>query len=125
MQTIAPTPTCGACNPPSITLVPGCSTSLGWTWDGSRCVEQLGCSCTGACDRLEATESACVSRYQLPCAGYFPCGATSCARNTQYCGSGTCRTFGSTCIPGACGCLMVSPGQTCSDDGAGAIVVTP
>jgi len=125
MQTIAPTPICAACDAPAITLVPGCSTSLGWTWDGSRCVEQIGCSCMGACDRLEASQSACMSRYQTPCGGFFPCAAASCARNTQYCRSGSCVAFSSLCVPGTCDCLMLSASDTCTDDGAGGIVVTP
>jgi hypothetical protein len=126
-QTLTASPTCGVCNAPAITITPGCSTVLGWAWDGARCVAQTGCDCTGACDRLEATELDCMHRYAGACAALFPCGATSCARGNELCvlaaSGGTCMTSSSMCD---CACVATL-GLTitgCTDDGHGGVTAT-
>jgi len=126
-----PAPTCGACNFPAITVSPGCTTSLGWAWDGASCVEQVGCSCSGQCDRLEPTLGECLSHYDVACRDYYPCGGWSCARHSEYCSHSPSSTY---CIgaPGPCtstfncSCILANtiPGATCSEDGTGAIDVT-
>jgi hypothetical protein len=125
-QSLLTTPTCGACNPPAVTFTAGCTTTIGWSWDGQQCVAQTGCACAGACDRLEPTESACLRRYAAACAPVFPCGTASCRLHTELCLLGPSAGI---CIPmpaGCSDCACILGGDLgavdCSDDGAGRVV---
>lgn len=131
-QTVAPgPPTCGACNPPVVTITSGCSTSLGWEWDGV-CFERSGCACSGQCDRLEPTQAACTARYASACSALFPCGTTSCTRSAAWCHhvgpmEHTCEAPPMACPAPTCECLVAAGLTTmanCADDGAGAVSVS-
>jgi hypothetical protein len=129
MQTVEPWPTCGVCNPPVMTIAPGCSTSLGWAWDGTQCIEHVGCSCSGQCDRFEPTQIACEQHYRAVCQSYFACGASSCARNAQYCFESVmgAQCMPVPCSPPTCACVLAAqPLATgCMDDGAGGLTAAP
>jgi len=130
-QTLEPTPGCGVCNAPATTIAPGCSTSLGWMWDGTRCVEQIGCSCAGPCDRFEPTQLACEQHYQSICRDYFTCGNTSCHRSAEYClhdtMGGRCIPVPTSCSLPSCACVLSSQtvATRCMDDGAGGLTLAP
>jgi hypothetical protein len=124
-------PSCGVCNAPNVTVTP-CASSLGWAWNGTTCVEQMGCSCTGECGRLEPTEMDCIARYQAACTPMFPCGSRSCRRSVEVCNVGTMGSYcaappGASCPTPTCTCLIgagLATSATCSDDGDGRVVVT-
>lgn len=62
-----------------------CDLVLGWSFDGTACVIQTGCDCSGSdCDALFESERACVGVH-AECLGVDPCGAQD-AR-----GEGACR----------------------------------
>lgn len=129
---IADAPACGVCNAPAVTITPGCTTSIGWSWDGSHCIERVGCACDGDCARLEPSEMTCIARYQSACQGMFPCGPRSCRRGVEVCNSTTTGAYcaapsATACATPTCTCLVAAGATTldaCTDDGAGAVVVT-
>jgi len=123
-------PTCGVCNPPSVTLTSGCTSSLGWAWNGAACVGQIGCACSGACDALAPSQSECTTRYGSVCAPWFPCGQTSCRRDREYClvdgTTGACVAAPTGCSTLDCACVASAglPTTSCTDDGHGGIRAT-
>jgi hypothetical protein len=123
-------PTCGACTAPELTITSGCSTPLGWSWDGLQCIERTGCACAGACDELEPTEAACRARFESACASVFPCGQTSCRRGTEFCllgtNAGLCQTIPAACPRPDCACVLsLDLGATaCTEDASGDITAT-
>jgi hypothetical protein len=122
-------PTCGPCNPPAITITSGCTTSLGWAWNGSACTEQIGCVCSGHCEALESSQMDCNARYQAQCGRFFPCDETSCRRGTEYCltsmGEGACVAAPTGCSVLDCACVRSGlPTTSCTDEGNGVIRAT-
>lgn len=60
----------GACAPPDPCRpmdafgIGDCTTSVGWAWNGSACVELIGCSCDGTdCFRVESTQELCEAPF--------------------------------------------------------------
>ncbi|UJR82764.1 hypothetical protein [Sandaracinus amylolyticus] len=55
----------------AVAVTTGCAepASIGWRWDGTTCVELVGCSCDGtSCWRVEGTDEAgCQSEYVVDC----------------------------------------------------------
>jgi len=122
-------PTCGPCNPPDVTITAGCTTSLGWAWNGAACVEQIGCACTGDCDALESSQADCNARYQAQCGRFFPCDETSCRRGSEYCltsgAEGACVAAPAGCTTVTCACVESTlPTTSCIDEAAGVVRAT-
>jgi hypothetical protein len=117
---------CGLCDPRVPILSAGCSTVLGYAWDGGQCAPARGCACTGACDRLYASLADCTTA-RAPCIT-FACGTLRCLRWDELC---VTEASGTRCdpLPGTCegvpSCSCVGDGLACEETGPGAYVVTP
>lgn len=54
-----------SCGRPAITIEGDCDMVLGYYWDGTQCLGDSGCACTGPeCDQVFVTRAECEAAHQ-------------------------------------------------------------
>jgi hypothetical protein len=104
-----------ACEPLDAVAEGECKAILGWTWDGARCHELVGCSCVGDdCDKLFASEGDCLTNHEAcPCVrqDVTPVGLCEVILGWYWDGGKCDALTGCSCSGPDCDELFASPGE--------------